>query len=692
MRRLLLLVVVCLSSLALADEGMWLYNAFPAAKVKAKYGFAPDQAWLDHVRLSSVRFNNGGSGSFVSADGLTFTNHHVGADCIQKLSTSGKDYMKTGFQAKSQSEEAKCPDLELNVLVGIEDVTAKVNAGVKPGMSAADASQAQRTAMSSIEKDCASASGQRCDVVTFYSGEAFHLYKYKKYTDVRLVFAPEFDAAFFGGDPDNFTYPRYDLDISFFRVYENDKPIHPEHFLHWSKGGVRDGDLIFVSGHPGATGRLRTMAQMDFLRDVDYPSRLETYKRRIDLLQKFSGESEENARIAKEEIFAYQNSQKAIAGYKTGLDDKQLMATKAADETKLRNQVKAKNPNGADPWAEIEGAMKVQRTIYAPLTYVERMRGFNSDLANTARRIIRTTAEKAKPNGERLREYRDSALPSLEQEIFSTAPIYKSLETVTLADSLEQMQAVLGADDPIVKKALNGKSPAEVAKEAIASTKLDDVAFRKQLYEGGTAAVEASKDPMILLMRSIDPEARAVRKEYDDNVDAVEKRDGAAIARARFAESGFNQPPDATFTLRLSYGQVKGYTENGKQVPYTTNIGGAFEHASEQGNKPPYQLPESWMNAKSKLDLKTPFNFVSTADIIGGNSGSPTVNKAGEVVGIIFDGNIQSLPWNFAFTDQQGRAVSVDSRGIVEALRKVYGADTLANELSGAKASVAAAK
>src|SRR3989475_7811390 len=301
------LILAVAAPLALADEGMWLFNAFPKEKVKAQYGFLPTQQWLDHVRLSSVRFNNGGSGSFVSADGLTFTNHHVGADCIQKLSKAGTDYMKTGFYAKTQADEAKCPDLELNVLTGIEDVTVKLNAGVKAGLSAAEAGQAQRSAMSAIEKDCATSSGLRCDVVTLYSGDVFHLYKYKKYTDVRLVFAPEFDAAFFGGDPDNFTYPRYDLDITFFRVYENDKPAHTENYLRWSKQGVRENELIFVSGHPGSTGRQRTIAQLEFLRDLDYPSRLETYKRRIALLQKFSGESEENARIAKEHLFSYQN-------------------------------------------------------------------------------------------------------------------------------------------------------------------------------------------------------------------------------------------------------------------------------------------------------------------------------------------------------------------------------------------------
>lgn len=686
------LILVLAAPFTLADEGMWLYNEFPKEKVKASYGFLPSQQWLDHVRLSSVRFNNGGSGSFVSANGLAFTNHHVGADCIQKLSTAGKDYMKTGFYAKSQAEEAQCPDLELNVLVGIEDVTAKVNANVKPKMSAAEAGQAQRASMSAIEKDCATASGQRCDVVTLYSGEVYNLYKYRKYTDVRLVFAPEFDAAFFGGDPDNFTYPRFDLDITFFRIYENDKPVHFDNYLRWSKNGVKDGDLIFVSGHPGGTDRLKTVSQLEYLRDVDYPKRLANYKRRIALFEAFAAESAENARIAQESIFGYQNSQKAIKGEYEGLQDPAMMARITAKEKQLQAQYKEKNASSTNPWDEIAQAMKVQREIYSPLLYLERLRGFNSDLAQYARWIVRVTAEKSKPNGERLREYRDSALPSLEQRLFSTAPIYKNFETVTLADSLKQLQETLGAEDASVKTVLNGKSADEVAKELIGNTKLEDVAVRKQLYEGGTAAVNASTDPMIVLMRNIDPAAREVRKRYDDEVDAVERRDGAAIARARFAQSGFNQPPDATFTLRLSYGAVKGYEENGKKIPYCTTFAGAFQHAEEHGNKPPYNLAESWNKMKSKLNLNTPLNYVSTADIIGGNSGSPTVNKNGEVVGIIFDGNIQSLVWNFAFDDRQGRAVHVDSRGIIEALRHIYGADALADELTGAKAKAAAAK
>ncbi len=685
------LILALATPLALADEGMWLYNAFPKDRVQKQYGFLATQEWLDHLRLSSVRFNNGGSGSFVSADGLAFTNHHVGADCIGKLSTSGTDYMKTGFYAKTQAEEAKCPDLELNVLTGIDDVTAKIKGAATAAMSTADAGQAQRSAMSAIEKDCATSTGLRCDVVTLYSGEVYNLYKYKKYTDVRLVFAPEFEAAFFGGDPDNFTYPRYDLDITFFRIYENDKQVHLDHYLQWSKVGVKEGDLIFVSGHPGGTDRLKTMAQLLFLKNTDYPSRLANYKRRIDLFQKFGAESPENARIAQEDLFLYQNSQKAIKGEYEGLQDLAMMSQMNVAEREREKVYMDKHRGEPNPWQEISNAMKTNREIYDPLIYIERMRGFPTDLSMYARQLVRAAEEKPKPNGDRLREYRDSALPSLEQELFSTAPVYKSLETATLALALTQMREALGPEDPAVKASLNGKSPEEAAKALIGGTKLDDVAVRKQLYEGGKAAVDASTDPLIVLMRNVDPEARAVRKRFDDEVDAVVRRDGATIDRARFARTGFTQPPDATFTLRLSYGTVKGYEENGKEIPYFTTIGGAFQHAAEHGNQPPFNLAASWPKAKSKLKLDTPLNFVSTADIIGGNSGSPTVNRAGEVVGIIFDGNIQSLVLNFYYDDRQVRAVSVDSRGIIEALRKIYGADALANELTGAKAAAKAA-
>jgi hypothetical protein len=683
--------LVTLASIAAADEGMWLFNIPPTAQLKSKYGFDLTKAWLEHIQLSSVRFNNGGSGSFVSPDGLTFTNHHVGSECIQQLSTGGKDYLKTGFYSKSQAEEAKCPDLELNVLEGIEEVTARVNAAVKPGMSVAEQGQAQRAAMSTIEQECATTTKLRCDVVTFYSGAMYHLYKYKRYTDVRLVFAPEFDAAFFGGDPDNFEYPRYDLDVCFFRVYENDKPAHLDNYLKWSTSGVKEGDLVFVSGNPGGTDRLNTMAQLEFLRDTGYPLLLYRLARREELLRKFTAESEENARIAHDDLFYTENSLKAIRGYTTGFDQS-LMAKKSAEENKMRQALlsdAAKKAEFGDPWADIAKAMDTEKKIYLPLTYFERRAGFSGELAAFARTLVRAADERPKPNGDRLREFRDSALPSLEQNLFSTAPIYKSLERVELADSLAEMKEKM-PDNDAVNRALGGKMPAELAQYWIDNSKLDDVAVRKQLYEGGKPAIDASSDPLIKIMKEIEPHARAVRKQYDDEIDAVVRQDGAAIAKIRFATEGPSSYPDATFTLRLSYGLVRGYTENGEgttpkgtKLPYFTTMRGAFDRAAEHGNQDPYRLPDSWINAKSRIKLDTPLNVVETADIIGGNSGSPVINRGGELVGIIFDGNIQSLPWNFVYDDTIGRSLHVDSRGILEALRNIYGANSLADELNG---------
>jgi len=691
-------VLLCLVGVASADEGMWLFNSPPTAKVKAKYGFELTKGWLDHVRLSSVRFDNGGSGSFVSPDGLTFTNHHIAAECVHELSTGGKDYMKTGFYAKTPSEEAKCPNIELNVLESIEDVTAKVNAALKPGMSVADQGQAQRAAMSAVEKDCATATKLRCDVVTLYSGAQYHLYTYKKYTDVRLVFAPEFAAAFFGGDPDNFEYPRYDLDVSFFRIYENDKPVHLQNFFKWSTSGVKEGDLIFVSGNPGSTGRLNTTAQLQFLREVQYPWTLESYARRDALLKKFGAQSAENARIAQDDLFGIENSLKAIKGYQSGLLDPAVMARKTAEENSMRQAVASDSKKKAqfgDPWSELSKGMDLQKQIYLPLTYLERRGGFRGDLPGIARALVRAAGEKAKPNGERLREYRDSALPSLEQDLFSMAPIYKSLDAALLADSLAEMKEKM-PNNPVVNRVLNGKTPADLAKFLMDNTKLDDVSLRKQLYAGGQAAIKASADPLIALMRNIDPEARAVRKQYDDQVDAVVRRDGGIVAQIRFATEGAGMYPDATFTLRLSYGAIRGFTEDGQgttpkasKLPFFTTIGGAYEHAAQHGNKDPFELPANWISAKSKVNLGTPLNVVQTADIIGGNSGSPVVNTSGEVVGIIFDGNIQSLPWNFVYDDAIGRSIQVDSRGILEALRNIYGAGALADELTGKTATPA---
>ena len=679
---LLSLVVLCFGNSIYADEGMWLFNAFPKDKVQAKYGFAPDQAWLDHVRLSSARAPNGSS-SFVSPDGLIFTNHHIAQECIHDLSTSGKDYMKQGFYAPTRADEAKCPGMEFVVLEDISDVTAKVNSAVKPGMSTADAGKAQREKIGSLEKEC-STNGMRCDVVNLYSGAMYNLYKYKKYDDIRLVFAPEFDIAFFGGDPDNFEYPRYDLDISFFRAYENGQPAQTKDYLKWSPTGASDNDLIFVSGHPGRTGRMLTMDQLGFLRDYQFPLQLNSYTQRIAVLQKFSAQSPENERQAQSDVFGLQNAFKAVTGYQGGLKDQELMATKAAGEKSLQefvNSDPARKQEFGDPWAAIAKAVDVQKQIYKPLFYLDGNGGFRGDLAAYAHVIVRAASEKEKPSNQRMRGYQDTQLPTTQQRLYSTAPVYKSLEQVELAESLGEMRRVLGADNPDVQKALAGKTPEERAKELIEGTKLDDVAVREQLFEGGAKAVNASTDPLIVMMREIEPDAAAVHNQDEDQVQSVLRQSGANIGKALFAQKGLSVPPDATFTLRLSYGSIAGYKLNGQDVPWFTTMGGAYDHAAKHDNKPPYQLPESWVKYKSAINLQTPYDTVSTADIIGGNSGSPVINKAGEVVGIIFDGNIESLEWNFAYSDKVARAVEVDSRAITESLRNIYHADGLLKEL-----------
>ncbi|MGA3211107.1 MAG: S46 family peptidase [Terriglobales bacterium] len=682
---LLIFAVITLCGAVAADEGNWLYEAFPKDQVKARYGFEPSQEFLDHLRLSSVRI--GASASFVSPDGLVFTNHHVGAGCVHDLSTGGKDYMKDGYYARTRAEEAKCPGLEISVLTEIKDVTSQVQGVAKPEMAMAEAAQAQRAEMSRLEKECSTAANTRCEVVTLYAGAMYHLYKYRRYTDVRLVFAPEFEMAFFGGDPDNFTYPRYDLDITFFRVYENDKPVRPENYLQWSKNGVKEGDLVFVSGNPGSTGRLLTVAQLEYLRDLAYPFTLKSYARRVDMLKKFGAESPENSRVAERELFGLQNSFKAITGYQSGLLDPSLMAKKAADEKELRDYVNSdpkRTEQFGDPWDAIASAVAAQRELFLATNFIEGGAGLRGSMAGYARTLVRLTAEKEKPNDQRMRGFQDSAIPTIEQRLFSPAPIYRSLELLNLTDGLTDMRDRLGADNPVVKEILNGRTPAEAAKALIDGSKLDDVAFRKQLYAGGKKAVDASDDPLIVVMRTIDPEARAIRKQNEDRVEAVLRRNGGTVAKIRFAKYGPKDAPDATGTLRLNYGVVKGYTLNGQQVPWFTTMGGAFEHAAKHGDRPPYQLPASWIKAKSKMDLNTPLDTVNTVDSIGGNSGSPTVNTKGEIIGILFDGNIESLPWNFLFDDTVGRTVIVDSRGIIESLRKVYDAAPLADELTGA--------
>jgi hypothetical protein len=679
-----LLLVLALFIPLYSDEGMWLFNMPPVEPLKAKYNFAISPEWLMHIQLSSVRFS-GGSASFVSPDGLVLTNHHVGASAIQDLSTKERDLMKTGFYAKTNEEELKCPGVELWVLVEIEDVTSRVLEAEKPEMTSSEASQTREKIIASLEKEYSEKTGLRCSVVNLYSGGMYHLYKYKVYTDVRLVFAVEYDTAFFGGDPDNFTYPRYDLDISLFRVYENDKPLKTPHFLKWSTKGLKEGELVFASGNPGSTGRLLTLSQLEFLRDVSYPFSIANYQRRRVLLQEYSKKGAEQARIALRTLFGIENSLKATTGYQSGLLDKKLMEKKVKDEKELRETIK-KDPQMEKEfgraWDEIAEAQKRYATFFKPLSFFERVQAFNTTYFSIARNLVRLAMEKGKPNPERLKEFRDSNLPSLKMSILSPSPIYDEFEIIKLADSLAQLKEELG-NTLEVRWIIGNLSPQEVAKELITGTKLKDLEVRKKYMEGKMEDIYQSEDLMIRLALLVDPISRGLKARYEKELESVEIKNGPLVARALFKLKGTSIPPDATSTLRISFGMVKGYMENGKKIPFQTTFQGLYERAKKFGNKPPYELPQSFLDRKSSLNLNVPLNFVATCDSIGGNSGSPVVNRKGEIVGVLFDGNIQSLPTRFVYTDEISRSVMVHSQGIIEVLLKVYHAKPLVDEILG---------
>jgi len=667
-----------------ADEGMWPFNNVPRAEIKRKYGFEVTDDWLKKVQLASVRFNNGGSGSFVSPNGLVLTNYHIVEDIVGELSSAEKDYAKEGFVARSQAEEFKAPNLELNVLESIEDMTGRINDAVKPNMSAPEANDARRTAVSAIEAESTKATGLRSDVVTLYQGGQYNLYRYKKYTDVRLVFVPEFQAAFFGGDPDNFNFPRFNIDMALVRVYENDKPVKVQNYFKWSKTGAKEGELVFVTGHPGTTSRLNTVAHLESLRDVSIPLLIRMLETRRDVLKQYMAQGEEQTRRSQNELNSTENALKVYKGQLAGLQDKNLMARKLKAEQALRASINAdpkKKQEYGDAWDAIAKGHKGFAEYARDRRFLDLAAGFNTTLFGYARTLVRMAEENEKPNAQRLPELQDARRASLEAALYATPPIYDDFEKLKLANSLEFMQSVYGATNPLVQTVLKGKTPEARAAELIDGTKLKDVEFRKQLAAAGQKAIAESTDPMIGLARSIDKEARAARKRYEDEVVSVERGSYAKIARALFDTEGTKLYPDATFTLRLSYGAVKGYMENGKTVQPFTTMAGLYDRAANFNYKFPYVLPPRWMEKKAAVDLKTPFNFVSTNDITGGNSGSPAINKDRELVGLIFDGNIQSIVGTFDFDESVNRSISVDSRAMLEVLRKIFNANEIADEL-----------
>jgi hypothetical protein len=663
---------------------MWTFDNPPLKELKDKYNFTPTQQWLDHIRLSSVRFNDGGSGSFVSPKGLVITNHHVALGQLQKVSTPQKDYVKDGFHAKTQADELKCPDLELNVLVSMENVTARVQGAVKAGMTQKQGLDARKAEQAKIQKESLDKTGFRSDVVSLYQGGEYWLYRYKKYTDVRLVFAPEQQTAFFGGDPDNFTYPRYDIDFAVLRAYENGQPVQSKDYLKWNTRGADDGDLVFVSGHPGSTERALTVAQLEMDRDVLYPFRIGRLKREIAALRAYSARGTEQARQAADEIFGLENSLKAFNGEYNGLMDKSLFAKKQKEESDLRAKVSANSElqrQYGDAWDRIAVAVKKQAEILKPQQF--RSISTASDLASIARQIVVYAAEIRKPDAQRLNGYHDSQLEELKFHLLSPAPIYPEYEEALLTFSLQDSLDQLGPNDPWIKTVLNGRTPAQVASAVIKGTKVTDPAFRKMLVEGGEAVVNATTDPLIVMARNVDPFFREIRKQYEESVESVVIPASEQIAKARFVIYGKSVYPDATFTLRLTYGTVRGYPMNGTIAPPKTTFYGLYDRSASFNNKPPFNLMPRFVERKDRIDMSTPLNFVSTVDIIGGNSGSPVINRNGEFVGIIFDGNIESLTGNFVYIEETNRAVAVQSTAIIEALRRVYDALDVANELEG---------
>ena len=672
------LAFACGPLAAQADEGMWTFDNVPLAKINKAYNLKLDQKWLDHVQASAVRLSVGCSASVVSPDGLVFTNHHCVVECAQDLSSPTEDHVANGYMVATKEEEKACPGMVAEILTGITDVTKEVNAATK-GLSGDAFVAAQNGKMSELEKaGCTDDKTTRCQVITFYQGGQYKLYKYKKYSDVRLVFAPEFQAAFFGGDPDNFNFPRYALDVGFLRLYENGQPIKTANYLKWNPNAPKEGEPVFVAGNPGSTQRLMTVSQLETLRDLTLPI---TQAMRSELrgrMIRFGEESAENKRVAADTLFGLENSYKAFYGELDALRDPAVMATKRSEEVRLK-KVAAAMPGIGDPWADTAKAQTANAELYLPYYFLETAPN-SSTLFMKARQLVRAAQERTVPSAQRLPEYADSRLPGLEKDVMAPAPIDKGLEELILEFRLSKAREFLTADAPQTKLLLGKDSPETLAANLVTGTHLDDPKVRQALWDGGLPAIKASTDPMIQYALKIDSAARDVRRGYEAKVTGPTRIAAEKIAKVRFKAYGTSTYPDATFSLRLSYGKVAGWTYRGTTVPAFTYMSGLYDRATGQQ---PFLLAKHFADAQGKFDGNTVYDYATTNDIVGGNSGSPTINAKGEVVGAAFDGNIHSLGGAFYYDPALNRSVVVSSSAVTVALDKVYNDQALLKELTG---------
>ena len=676
----LLLVLACAASLsAFADEGMWTFDNFPASRVEQIYGIEVSPKWLDRVRLSTLRLANC-SASFVSAEGLILTNQHCIEPCLAEQSSTDKNLIESGFSAPTRSEELLCPSQQADVLTASEDITDRVLKATA-GLSEASANEARKRVLTSLEQACEQASRHaptrlKCQSVTLYQGGQFLLYKYKRYDDVRLVFVPEGDIASFGGDPDNFQYPRWSLDFALLRAYENGRPAKTPNHLHMDFNGPSAGQPVFVAGHPASTARLHTRAQLLFERDTSLPVTLLRASELRGRYLQFGKIDPAHERIVRAPLNALQNILKVRRKELDALNDPSFWAQKDADEERLRESAHLAAP---DPWTEIATAMARERVLYLPYIFIENGAGFSTSLFRYARWLVRGTAERGKPNGERLREFTEAAVPTIERELFARVPVYAEYEQMTFSFSLERMRELLGPDYPVVHSLFARQSPDALATQLIAETQIDDTDLRRRLWESGKSAIDGSRDPMIELARSVDRDARAIRTQYENDVEAPVAAAAERIAAARFKMNGMRTYPDANFTLRLNYGSVQGWLEDGVPIAPMTYLDRAFERAS---GAPPFKIPDTWMRIKDQLDMRTAFCISTNNDIVGGNSGSPLLDASGRLVGLMFDGNIHSVAGRYWFDPANNRAVALHPAIIRLALDKVYGAHYLLSELT----------